>query len=382
MLTRSGAGVLAAAAVALAAWLVVGHPVFLAAASGLAAILAASVLFVLRRPDLTAFQTVSPALVGDGEAAHTLVTATNRGRTRSPHLHARNSIGGHVFATEISTLGAGETGRFEQLLPSVGRGVHQVGPLEVQHGDPLGLWRSMAVGGGAVRLTVHPRIHAMSALPTGLRRELEGSANEQPQEGGISFHSLRAYVPGDDLRLVHWRSVAKNPEGELLVRKNVVTSEPRLMVLLDTSASSYTSTSFEDAASIAASLVVAGTESHYPVMFRTTGGLSADASASGRGRSDILSLLAAVQPSDDDRGLNAVLRVSDRVEGVSLGAVTGHPAPGETAGISRARARFDMVTVVQVGEAFDRPPMRIPGAVVLNGSTADDVAERWRGTFG
>ena len=232
---------------------------------------------------------------------------------------------------------------------------------------------------------VHPEIHLMSPLPTGHRRELEGSASEQPHEGGISFHSLRDYEVGDDLRLIHWRSVAKT--GTLMVRKNIITSEPRLMIVLDTWAGSYGPGPagvevFEDAVRVAASLVQAGCSNNYPVLFRTTGGVAADASSSGEGRTDIMRALAAVTPSEDELGLNGVVRFVEQGEGVSLGAVTGQPPVDRTIGVSRARSRFDMVTVVQVGESHNRPPMNIPGALVLNGGTSLDVAARWKARFG
>ena len=167
-----------------------------------------------------------------------------------------------------------------------------------------------------------------------------------------------------------------------MVRKNIITSEPRLMILLDTWAGSYKDEDFEDAVRLAASLVQAGCSSHYPVQFRTTGGLSADAAASGEGRTAIMKILSGIQATDDDPGLNGVLRFADNVEGVSLGAVTGQPPGERTLGITRARARFDMVTVVQVGETHERPPMRIPGALVLNGSNSVEVAAKWKARFG
>ncbi len=342
--------------------------------------LVSGLLWVLRRPTLSAYQRLVPSVVEQGEEANAVVTTTNIGTRRSPRLMASDIIGERRRTVPIPELGSFESSRTVIQLPTDRRGHFSVGPLNIERTDPLGLFRMTTHSGAEVKLVVHPLIHKMSTLPTGHRRELEGSASERPQEGGISFHSLRDYVAGDDLRLIHWRSVAKT--GNLMVRKNIITSEPRLMVLLDTWAGSYVDDSFEDAVRIAASLVDAGCASRYPVTFYTTSGFGAEAKPSGEGRLAIMRILAGVQTSKDDPGLNGVVRVAERVEGVSLGAVTGQPPPERTIGITRVQPRFDMVTVVQVGASFERPPMRIPGAFVVNGSDSLDVATRWRSTFG
>ena len=68
-------------------------------------------------------------------------------------------------------------------------------------------------------------------LPTGNTRHLEGPSSDTSPQGNITFHRLRDYVVGDDLRLVHWRSSART--GKLVVKHNVDTSQPYTVVLLD-----------------------------------------------------------------------------------------------------------------------------------------------------
>lgn len=382
MLTRTGWWAAATAAFLVGAHLLVGGVVLLAIAATLVVALLVGLATVLRRPEVSAYQSLSPAVVGVGDRATALVRAANRGRRTTPPLVASDLIDGVSHAVPLPSLAPGETTTAQLALSTERRGVFTVGPLQIDLRDPFGLFAVTTHRGSQVSLTVHPEIHHMAPLPTGHRRELEGVTTNRPQEGGISFHSLREYVPGDDLRLVHWRSVARQPDGELMVRKNVVTSEPRLMVVLDTSADPYDDESFEDAVRLAASLVVAGCESRYPVMLRTTAGQGVDVGPSGDRRQDALTLLAGVTRSSDDPGLNGVVRFAERVEGVSLGAVTGQPQPDRTVGITRSRPRFDMVTVIQVGESFDRPPMQIPGALVVNGADSAQVASRWQARFG
>ncbi len=380
MLTVNGRWTLVAAVLVAAAGVLLGYPLLLALAVMLLVAVLIGLFFVLWRPSLSARQVVQPPVVGVGEAAAALVTVTNTGKRGSSPVVAANQVDGAAAALALPSIPAGESHAASVPLPTTRRGHFSVGPLTIERADPLGLFRVTTHRGSEASLMVHPEIHPMSPLPTGHRREFEGAAAEQPHEGGISFHSLRDYELGDDLRLIHWRSVAKT--GTLMVRKNIITSEPRLMILLDTWSGSYTGEDFEDAVRLAASLVQAGCTSHYPVQFRTTSGLSADAAASGEGRTAIMRILAGIQSSDDDPGLNGVLRFADNVEGVSLGAVTGQPPGERTLGITRARSRFDMVTVVQVGETHERPPMRIPGALVINGSNSAEVAAKWKARFG
>lgn len=380
MLTANGRWTLIAAVLAAAGGIVLGYPLLLAAAVVLLVAVLIGLCFVLWRPSLSARQVVQPSVVGVGEAASALVTVTNTGGRRSTPVVAANQVAGQAASLALPSIAPDESHVAAVPLPTTQRGHYSVGPLTIERADPLGLFRVTTHRGSEASLMVHPEIHPMSPLPTGHRREFEGAAAEQPHEGGISFHSLRDYELGDDLRLIHWRSVAKT--GTLMVRKNIITSEPRLMILLDTWAGSYQNDDFEDAVRIAASLVQAGCTSHYPVQFRATNGLMADAAASGEGRTAIMKILSGIQAADDDPGLNGVLRFADNVEGVSLGAVTGQPPGERTLGITRARARFDMVTVVQVGETHERPPMRIPGALVINGSTSREVADKWKARFG
>ena len=90
--------------------------------------------------------------------------------------------------------------------------------------------------GGTATVWVHPRIHLLRAVPAGMARSLDGRIDKVPH-GTITFDSLREYVVGDELRRVHWRSSAK--VGELMVREQLDTSEPTIVVLLDDRAGAH-----------------------------------------------------------------------------------------------------------------------------------------------
>jgi uncharacterized protein (DUF58 family) len=377
MITRSGWAVAAVTAVFLVAGILLDYAELVAVAvTGVLALVAAG-WWVLRRPDMTAVREIVPGRVTEGDGAMGVLTVTNTGRHRSPPLMAFERVATRRVAVPLPGLASQAAFTVTYPLPTDRRGVFPVGPLTIARSDPLRLVLAADEHPSRSLLTVHPRIHAVEPLPTGRARDMDGPTTASSPQGGIAFHSLREYVPGDDRRLIHWRATART--GKLMVRHNVVPNEPRLMVVLDTSEYPYRPDSFEDAVRVAASLCIAACDGGFPARLRTTGGASVVCERGGSGRDMVLDLLAAVERGGDDGGLAALVHMVPEEQGVSLGVVTGQPQPQVLGAISAVRSRFDMVSVIMVGEEFARAAPAVDGAYVLNCTTSEDFAALWNG---
>jgi uncharacterized protein (DUF58 family) len=375
VLTTSGK-VLAVAAVAfLVAGALAGYPELVAVGVACVLALLTALWWMMLRPELVATREIAPARVTEGERARAILTLSNVAARRSPPLLAVETVGRRRIAVPLPSLAPGAEFAAAYDLPTDRRGIHPVGPLTIARSDPLRLILVSQDHASRSVLAVHPRIHTVSPVPTGRARDMDGPTTSTSPQGGIAFHSLREYVPGDDLRLIHWRSTARR--GSLMVRHNVVPNEPRLMVVLDTSASPYTDRSFEDAVRVAASLCAAASDNGYPLTLRTTGGGVAAAERGGEGRAGMLDLLAGIERSTEDGGLAELIRMVPGDDGVSLGIVTGQVEAPALASVSAIRNRFDMVSLVIVGEEFDRPAPDVRGAFVLRCRDSVDFAAQW-----
>lgn len=152
-------------------------------------------------------------------------------------------------------------------LPSLPRGVHVVGPVMYEKTDPVGLVTRRFGTGSSVELLVTPRITDLSVFAGGLTHDLDGATSQQLSMSDLAFHALREYVPGDDLRHVHWRSSAK--AGELLVRQYHETHRGHVTVLVDGSRSSYARLrDFELAVSVAASIALRAVRDDFDTYLR------------------------------------------------------------------------------------------------------------------
>ncbi len=138
-------------------------------------------------------------------------------------------------------------------IPTTSRGVLSVGPVSVRRGDPLGLFERANDRRQAVDLYVHPRTTALDGLSLGHLRDLEGLPAQHLARDDVSFHALREYQPGDDLRHVHWKSTARI--GELMVRQYEETRRSHFVVGLSSLPDEYREAEeFELAISVAGSV--------------------------------------------------------------------------------------------------------------------------------
>jgi uncharacterized protein (DUF58 family) len=381
MLTRNGWWFIALVVACLVAGMVLSYRELVMIGLAFLACVAVAAVSMVLRPDLEVKREVSPFRVNEGERASGVLTVTNAGRRRSTPVEATETLGRSTISVALPALAPGATHTASYRLPTDRRGCYTVGPLHLGRSDPLRLISVSQADSAEASLWVLPRLHKASPVPTGRSQELEGPTSNSAPRGGIAFHSLREYVAGDDPRLIHWRSTART--GTLMVRHTVITNEPRLLIVLDTSRQPYDEETFEDAVRVAASLVAAGAEKRYPTDFRTTGGVAGSVDPTGTGLSDVMDKLAAVEPSDNDPGLRALTMMAPpRNRGVSLGAVTGQPAIDQARTVGLVRSRFDMATIIQVGERFERPPLNVSGVLSVNAHTSEEWARIWKVRIG
>ncbi len=338
-------------------------------------------LWLALRPKVEVRREVIPARISEGEGAAGVITVRNTVRRRCPPMLAFEAFADGSIEIPLPGLkgDASYTGNY--LLGTPPRGLYAVGPLRTSHSDPLRLITLGQTHGTEATLWVHPFIHRMSPVPTGRTQDLEGPTSAGAPQGGIAFHSLREYEPGDDLRFIHWRSSARL--DKLMVKHTVITNEPTILVLLDTSADPYDDQSFEDAVRVAASLVMACAEKRFPTEFRTTGGIAGSIDPTGHGRNDVLDKLAAVQRSADDPGLEMIIKLAaKREQGVSVGVVTGQPDREQANAVGKIRSRYQMVTFVQLGERLNRPAMSVSGVLGISADTSEDLVRVWKSKVG
>jgi len=269
----------AAAVVAACAWLLglrLGwQELFLVAACCAIALLVA-VGFVLGRPAIDVGIELEPARVTVGSPAVGRLVATNRSRARLRPLSVEVPVGAGLATFHLPSLARNASWDELLVVPTQRRAVITIGPPRAVRTDPLGLLRRDAVEQKAAELFVHPRIIPLDRLGAGLQRDLEGQTTHDLSTSDLAFHTLRDYVPGDDSRYVHWRSTAK--VGKLLVRQFQDTRRSRLTLVVDGTATSYSSAEeFEVAMSAAGSIGVRAARDRQDVCVVAAGHATRDA---------------------------------------------------------------------------------------------------------
>jgi len=192
-------------------------------------------------------------IVGEGAAG--VVTLANPTGRRIAGVKVEIPVGPGLAEIAMPALRAGESSTHEFAVPTVRRGLVAIGPVRTVRADPIGLVRRELIWTDRAELVVHPRTISVPSTSTGLIRDLEGTPTADLTSSDVSFHSLREYQTGDELRYIHWKSTAK--AGTWMVRQFEQTRRSHLVVALSLASVDYASEEeFELAVSVAGSLGV------------------------------------------------------------------------------------------------------------------------------
>lgn len=367
--TTRGVGLLGAAAVLLGVGFRYGYPdlALLGAAAGLAVL--AAVVFAFWRPRLGVTRVADPDRVARGEPAGVTLTISNTSRVRAATLVATDRCGTASVDVPLLRLRAGHDTVESYPVPTHRRGLVPIGPLHVTRRDPLALITLARAYGETIVVRVHPKVHPLRAVPAGLTRSLDGSVDKVPH-GSITFDTLREYVPGDELRRVHWRSSAK--VGELMVREQLDTAEPAIVVLLDDRTVAHRADSFEDACEAAASIVVAAVREGLPVSLHLVGG--------GAGGPH-LDVLTEAELTDGDLGAMLRRLRAQRI-GDTLIFLTGPGGRADLGAVSALRGTYPVVLAGILGDRAAPPAAATDRLLVIEAADGAEFAAAWDGMRG
>lgn len=136
------------------------------------------------------------------------------------------------------------------------RGVFPLPEMHLVTAFPFGLIEARQRIADENEIVVYPRVNAARTSKIE-RRPRGGPAPRVTASANDEFHSLREYIPGDDLRLIAWRASARL--GELMVKEYEPTEFNSILFVLDSRynpAVDGFAERFEEAVELTASLAV------------------------------------------------------------------------------------------------------------------------------
>ena len=306
-LTVRGRVMLGGSVLVVAAGMLLRYPELIGlGAAGIVAVLSALAV-VARSPAVQVERTISPARVSRGSEVDAQVLVRNAGRRSAPAAAARDVAGPVPVAFQIPRLRPGQVHGGRTRLPTSRRGVVASGPLLVDRDDAFGLAHRTLDTGEAAELYVRPRPVPLPDIGASLARSVDGPQADTTMEGTLAFHALREYVPGDELRHVHWRASAH--AQKLVVKQHVDTAHAALAVVLDVTlppgdaaGPDSLAEAFEVAVDCAASAAVVAAVQRHPLLLLDSHGQSLLPGTARRHGThtadDVLDALTRVKPGD------------------------------------------------------------------------------------
>lgn len=209
----------------------------------------------------------------------------------------KRSSGAHFETFPLPLLEAGEKRQVEVSFTPLRRGYISLSGYSIYRLEPLGLFKKELFFPDAEKILVLPKMFPV------VQAEMDGS--RKYHQGGLSgatscgdsgeFVSLREYRPGDPVKHIDWKATARS--GETIVRQYQDEYFSRYGIVLDTFNASGNNEVFEDAVSIAASIIVQQDSANNLIELLFAGDSCISALSTGRGQSaeqQMLEMLACI----------------------------------------------------------------------------------------
>lgn len=325
--------------------------------------------FILGRSSYRVDLDLARSRVAVGDRAVGAIEVTNTADRALLPVSMELPVGRATAVFQLPRMRPGAVHEDLFTIPTHRRAVIVVGPVRSVRQDPLGLLRRQLKWTEPQDLFVHPRTVALQGSSAGFIRDLEGLPTKDLSSADVSFHALRDYVPGDDRRHIHWKTVART--NKLMVRQFEETRRAHLAIALSTNTAEYTTENdFELAVSVAASIGLEAFKEQRNLSIRTHAGpLHTE---TGRNMLDDMTRIEG-RPL---RGtsLDVARETADNVPNASVFfLITGsHPSPGDLRraanvappgvrafaircahGLETGRASIGDLTVVSIGDLQD-----------------------------
>jgi uncharacterized protein (DUF58 family) len=262
----------------LAMWLVarlIGSPGLEVIALGLATLPAIAAIFVRwGHQRISVHRHLSDIRVSPGTRVTVHIDIENRSAAATSFLLLEDrlpSVLGRPARLVVSGIpGHGTQEVTYTILPQT-RGRYQLGPLTVDMSDPFALVRQRLEFDEREDLIVTPEIEDLTGTPdAAFGANVGASRTRNLFRTGEEYHTMRQYHEGDDLRRIHWPSVART--GELMIRQDESSQRANGLVFLDSRDGALGQThgqAFERAVSVAATLGVVLSRGGFSLRFAT-----------------------------------------------------------------------------------------------------------------
>jgi uncharacterized protein (DUF58 family) len=379
-LTRNGALLgLTCAATAVLSWLFGLPEVAALAAAGLVLLAVAFAWVRLGTPTLELTRVARPPRVELGGACEIRLVTHNTGRRSSPVMTLEDDVD-QLGTTRLvlAPLSPGQRCTAAYSLPTTRRGLYRVGPLTTSVEDPFGLVRRVRRETRTLPVIVLPHTSTLGTMPPAPGDEPEHGTHSLTSASTVDeeFAALRDYVPGDDVRRIHWRSTARR--GAPVVRQFDVPWQRRTTVLLDLRAGADEA-AFERAVSAAASVVLLAAARDELVQLLTTDGIDSGHVPAAEHADELMDRLAVVTVDAPRRDRpEPLLGLLRELGGADTGRVVTCSAgltAADAADLGRATRGIGLHVLVATGTPC--PTVTAPGTVVVSADGRQGLAAAW-----